>query len=96
MIREVPVSERYGIRTFSHGGQYVLTVMTADGAAQLIDVLTQYDGLDRVVDTGQPLRFRERTDGAIDALVARYAIRMVGHEAWRDLRAHLGDRAVFV
>jgi len=90
----VPVPELFGLRTFSHGGQFVLTVISPMGAGAIIDCLQCYSGLSPVFEAGQPPRFLERREGGIDALIDRYDIEQVAHPRWQRLRQEFGDRTL--
>jgi len=82
----------YGFKTFTHGWQYVLTVISPNGAQAALTYIEHDDETGVEAREGHLTRYYEKRDGALDRLIARYDIQMLERTEWDQLKTELGDR----
>lgn len=80
----------YGFKTFTHGWQYVLTIMSPDGARAADEYLDPGDDIGVEARVGHLTRYYEKREGAFDQLVARYRIEILERDDWDRIKAELG------
>ena len=81
----------WGLRGYTHGGAYVLTVMTAEGAAAALAAIRVNDDVHLEHQPETLPRFHERAAGGIDRLVAENEIELLDLPRWQAKKAELGD-----
>lgn len=80
----------YGFKTFTHGWQYVLTIMSPDGAGAAGEYLVTGDDIGVEARPGHLTRYYEKREGAFDRLVARYQIEVLERDDWDRKKTELG------
>ena len=84
----------YGLRGWTHHGwEQTLTVLSPGGRAEALQHMQCTDGLRIVQRPGSLTRYHEIRAGSVDALIARYGIRVLERAAWDARKSELGDAA---
>lgn len=80
----------YGLKGFTHGGGYLLTLMSPQGARAITDALVLDPAELRLEQTGGLPQVHEIVDGALDRLIATRGITVLDFPAWQARKAELG------
>ncbi len=81
----------YGLRGVTHGAGRVLTVMSAEGMAAVLDSITTDDDVITHAGTGRLTQYQEKCASALDRLVRKYDIVVLSKEDWDRKKMELGD-----
>ena len=81
----------YGLKGFTHGGGYLLTLMSPQGATAVVAGLDLDPAELRLERTGGLPQVHEIADGALDRLVAAHGIVVLDFSAWQARKAELGE-----
>ena len=82
----------FGLRGFTHGGANVLTVMSADGATAVLDLVVADDDVVVNAGPGRLTQYIEKRGGALRRLIEDHDIVLLSKDAWDEKKAELGDR----
>ncbi len=82
----------YGLMGGSHGGAYLMTVMSPAGRQAVLDLIVPDPARVHVVvyETGLP-QYHEMVGGGLADLIARYGIEVLDFAGWTAKKAELGD-----
>ena len=81
----------YGLRGVTHGAGRVLTVMSAEGMAAVLDSITTDDDVITHAGTGRLTQYQEKRASALDRLIRKYDIVVLSKEDWDRKKMELGD-----
>jgi len=81
----------YGFRSFTHGWQFVLTVVCPDGVSAANALIKIPNGIEPQERPGHLTRYFEQREGAIDAMVEKFGITMLERSEWDRIKQSLGD-----
>ncbi len=81
----------YGLYGFTHGWARTLTVMSPAGAAAAHAHVDAGDDVATHAGEGRLTQYFEKRAGALERLVAAYAIVVLSKEEWDARKAELGD-----
>ena len=84
--------ELYGLMGGSHGGAYLMTVMSPEGRQAVLDLIEPDPARVHIVvyETGLP-QYHEMVSGGLTDLVTRYGIEVLDFHAWTAKKTELGD-----
>ncbi|MEM7120678.1 MAG: hypothetical protein AAF563_05330 [Pseudomonadota bacterium] len=87
--------ELYGLMGGSHGGAYLMTVMSPEGREAVLDLIEPDPARVHVVvyETGLP-QYHEMVSGGLADLITRYGIEVLDFHGWTAKKTQLGD-AIF-
>jgi hypothetical protein len=83
--------ELYGLYVFTHGWAKILTVMSPDGATAVFAHIEAGEDITAQGGPGRLPQYFEKRDGALQALVARYGIKVLEKADWDAKKAALGE-----
>ena len=75
-----------------HGWGKVLTVLAAEGGDAAFRCIETDDNIIAVGGDGRLPQYTEKTAGGLDALIARYRIKVLDRESWNAKKAELARR----
>jgi len=81
----------YGFKTFTHGWQHVLTVLSPDGASKALAYVEHDSDIGVEARDGHLTRYYEKRDGALGRLVEAYSIEVLDRADWDRIKTELGD-----
>ncbi len=81
----------YGLYGFTHGWAKTLTVMSPAGAAAAHAEVEAGDDVATYAGEGRLTQYLEKREGALERLVAAYAIVVLSKDEWDARKAELGD-----
>ena len=81
----------YGLRGVTHGAGRVLTVMSAEGTAAVLDSITTDDDIITHAGTGSLTQYQEKRAGALVRLLRNHDIVVLSKEDWDKKKMELGD-----
>jgi hypothetical protein len=81
----------WGLRGYTHGGAYVLTVMGDAGATAALAAVRINDDIHVESQPGLLPRYHEKGAGGIDRLIAENGIELLELPDWRATKERLGD-----
>ncbi len=85
--------EIYGRIVTTHGWAYVLTVLSPAGAAEICQVIGEPDGVMTHYRVGELPQYQEQREGALNAMIEKYQIRVLKAEDWQKKKAEIGKAA---
>ena len=82
----------YGLMGGSHGGAYLMTVMSPEGRQAVLDLIEPDPARVHVViyETGLP-QYHEMVGGGLADLIERYEIEVLDFAAWTARKSELGE-----
>lgn len=80
----------YGLKGFTHGGGYLLTLMSPQGRRAIVEALDLEAAELRLEQTAGLPQVHEIAEGALDRLVAAHGIVVLDFSAWQARKAELG------
>ena len=84
----------YGLYGITHGGGYLLTLMSPDGASAILRHVAP--GRDLTIHTakGALPQYHAGRSGALERLVEAYGIAVLTRDEWLEKKAELGESAL--
>jgi len=83
--------ELYGLYVFTHGWGKILTVMSPDGATAVFGHIVAGADITAQGGAGCLPQYFEKRAGALQALVARYGIKVLDKADWDAKKTALGE-----
>ncbi len=80
----------YGLKGFTHGGGYLMTLMSPQGVSAILEALVLDPAELRLEQTGGLPQVHEIVDGALDRLIAARGITVLEFPAWQARKDELG------
>ncbi len=81
----------YGLYGITHGGGYLLTLMSPEGASAVLRHVTPGADLSvHALNDALP-QYHARRAGALERLVEAYGITVLSRDEWVDKKVELGD-----
>ena len=84
----------YGLRGFTHGWAHTLTVLSPEGASAVDRGIGTPGGVRVDARPGRLCCYHEQRRGALDRLIAEFAIEVVDKHRWDAIKAHHGARVL--
>lgn len=83
----------FGLLGFTHGWARVLTVLSPQGSAQILEVVQAGEDVVVKAEPGRPIQYVERRSAGLADLVARHGIIVLTKDQWDAKKAEVGEAA---